>query len=547
MSELETPSAGSNQPVAPVFVRNSSGLVRALGLRDAFVLNFGYTGAAFSVSFAFMISQALWAYPNGEIGLAQVLSLILFLPGMVLVYALMSAAMPRAGGDYIYISRLISPVLGFVANFGVMMMLTFFVAWGAYWGGAQSLSTVLATLGHSLPSHGLVSASTWMTGKTGSFVVSLVIILIFGAFVMRGMRFFAKINLAFLAVGFVGMVVALVVMGVVSHATFVSNFNGFMTAFTTNHDYYHTIISRAQASGVPLSGFSFAATISLLPIIAFQFLPVYASAYVGGEVKHARRTQLISMPMALVALTILNLIVYYLLQKLVSGAFLRSVNSDYYNGQLSELPLLPFFNVFAINATGNAVLQVVIGIGYMALTVLFIPMNMVVCTRMVFAWAFDGVLPTKVADVDERTGSPIYAIALVVLLAIGFLVVLIYTTWLSTLSGIAGVLPAVILACCAAILLPLRKKSLFESSSIASYRFLGMPLVVVAGVVGAVYVTIILVAYLTNSLYLVNSTSSLEWDGGIFVVGFLIFGISWFGRRMSGVKLEQAYKEIPPA
>jgi amino acid transporter len=35
---------------------------------------------------------------------------------MALVYAFFSAAIPRSGGDYVYISRTLHPLLGFVAS-----------------------------------------------------------------------------------------------------------------------------------------------------------------------------------------------------------------------------------------------------------------------------------------------------------------------------------------------------------------------------------------------------------------------------------------------
>jgi hypothetical protein len=61
------------------FVRRSSGLVRELGLLDAFTMNFGASGAIFSITLAFVISQALWAYPSSDVGLGVLLSLVLTL------------------------------------------------------------------------------------------------------------------------------------------------------------------------------------------------------------------------------------------------------------------------------------------------------------------------------------------------------------------------------------------------------------------------------------------------------------------------------------
>ena len=215
-----------------VFVRKSSGLVRELGLRDTFIMNFSWSGATFSLALAFMMSQALWAYPGGDFGLAQILTMVIFAPGIALTYGLLSGAMPRAGGDYVFTSRTLHPLLGFLGSWGVMMMLAFAVGWGAFWGGAQSISLLLATLGHQLDASSLIDASEWVAGQTGSFVVGVAVILIFAAVVVRGIRFFARVALWMFGIGIVGMIVGLLVMVFVSQDTFTNNFNAFMTRFT---------------------------------------------------------------------------------------------------------------------------------------------------------------------------------------------------------------------------------------------------------------------------------------------------------------------------
>ena len=545
---MSSTTRGSPQFAAEkVFVRSSSGLVRELGVRDALVLNFGWTGATFSISFAFMLSQALWAYPGADFGLAQLLTMLLLVPGTALAYALLSIVMPRAGGEYVYISRALHPLLGFLANWGNMVMLNFFVAWGAYWGGSQALSAVFATLGHTLNSSWLLQASTWIAGKPGSFIVALAIILLYGLAVVGGIRFFARLNLIMVALGLVGTIAALAVFLFVNHATFVHNFNAFMTSFTKDPNYYGTVIRRAHAGGVHWSGFSFGATIGILPIVAFSSLFAFGSAYVGSEVRQPRRVQLISVPAALVVLGVLNILIYYVVRRMAGYDFLVAINSDYYNGTLNELPVPPFFNLFATVATGNAIVAILTGLGYLMMSILFLPMNLLLCTRMVFAWSFDRILPSKFADVDERFHSPLWAIAACVAIAVGFLVIIIYTTWLATLSGIAGVLPAIILACIVAAILPRAKPALYHASGIERLRIGPVPLITVAGIVGAVYGTIILIAYLVDNRYLVNSATSLEWIAGIFVVGLVIFLVAWAIRRAQGLDLKQAYREIPPA
>jgi len=549
-------SEADSQPVAPVpgtpgpgtsFVRNSSGLVRQIGLRDAFILNFGWTGAGFSITLAFIVGQALWAYPGADVGLAQIITTILIVPTVALAYSLLSVVMPRAGGDYVFISRGLSPFLGFVASWGLMIMLAFFVAFGAYLGGANAIAAVAAILGHITGAAWLTHASTWMSTKAGGFVVGLGLTLFFAGATLAGVRALARINVAILALGLLGLVLGLIVMLVVGHRTFVGHFNSFMGGFTKDPNYYRTVLHRSAADGVHSTGFSIGATVKILPILAFSSIFGFGSAYVAGEVRDSRRVQLLSVPLALVALGVLNVLTYYLTRKLTGYAFLTGASRLYQDGKLQELTIPPYFNLFAAVATGSPVLAVLISIGYLMMSVLFIPMNILICTRQVFAWSFDGILPAKFAQVDSRLNSPIYAVALVTLLSVGFLAVLVYTTWLSTLSGLIGALPAFALACLAAAMLPKRRRALIAESPIAGFTFLGVPVIVIAGVLGAIYCLVMFIALLTNHLYLANSTTGLAFVAGTFAIGAIIFGVSWLVRLRAGFQPSKVFQEIPPA
>ena len=528
-----------------VFVRKSSGLVRELGLRDTFIMNFSWSGATFSLALAFMMSQALWAYPGGDFGLAQILTMVIFAPGIALTYGLLSGAMPRAGGDYVFTSRTLHPLLGFLGSWGVMMMLAFAVGWGAFWGGAQSISLLLATLGHQLDVSSLVDASEWVAGQTGSFVVGVAVILIFAAVVVRGIRFFARVALWMFGIGIVGMIVGLLVMVFVSQETFVNNFNVFMTRFTDDPAFYQTVIDRAASGGLEFGGFSFGATILIIPIAAFGSLFAFGSAYAGGEVRQARRVQLIAMPLAILVAGVLNVVVYYLTRSLTGHEFLTSISTLWMNVELDELLIFPFFNLFATVAADNAILAVVIGIGYLMLSILFLPMNIMLATRMIFAWSFDRLLPEKLAEVDDRFHSPLYAVGAVVVLSITYLFLLVYTTWLATLGSIAGILPAIILASIVGLVLPRRRPEIF--SGIADLRLGRLPLLTVASALALVTSTVILAALLANDLYLVNSSTGLAWIGVVFGLGLVVFVAAWFIRKAQGIDLAKAYEEVPPA
>src|SRR5918999_4183055 len=93
-----------------VFVRKATGLVRGWSTRDAFIY------AAFSIN---LITLGLFIFGYAPFIPAGSLLWAVLLAGFYLVvqgvtYASLIAAMPRAGGDYVWISRVLGGGLGFV-------------------------------------------------------------------------------------------------------------------------------------------------------------------------------------------------------------------------------------------------------------------------------------------------------------------------------------------------------------------------------------------------------------------------------------------------
>ena len=91
--------------------RRTSGLVRHLTVADV-VLMVVATPAASGIVY-YSVSKAA-VYPGGSVWLAFLIGMILFLP-ICIVVAAGSAAAPRAGGLYVFVSRVLGPRLGFVA------------------------------------------------------------------------------------------------------------------------------------------------------------------------------------------------------------------------------------------------------------------------------------------------------------------------------------------------------------------------------------------------------------------------------------------------
>src|SRR5919106_131634 len=93
-----------------LFARRATGLVRGWAVRDAFVYAF------FSINLItlglFIFSYAVFV-PDGSLMWAIILSGA-YLVLQAITYASLIAVMPRAGGDYIWISRTLGGGVGFV-------------------------------------------------------------------------------------------------------------------------------------------------------------------------------------------------------------------------------------------------------------------------------------------------------------------------------------------------------------------------------------------------------------------------------------------------
>jgi basic amino acid/polyamine antiporter, APA family len=173
-------------------------------------------------------------------------------------------------------------------------------------------------------------------------------------------------------------------------------------------------------------------------------------------------------------------------------------------------------------------------------------------TRVIFAAAFDRVLPEAVATVHPRTRTPIWALMLMVIP--GLIVSILYVwdianfqslTLMSTLVIAITYLGSTI----SAIILPYTKKEMYEASPIAKYKVLGIPLITVAGVIFGAFIVFLLYQWLIdpNGLYGIgiSNTSSMVFMLAMYGMALIIYVVARNYRRTRGVSLDLLYKEIP--
>src|SRR5260370_35992308 len=102
-----------------VFVRNATGLVRELTPFDAFNLVFSAVLIPVGITQVFSFAPTFW--PNANVLISFLISIpLVFCFGMVCLY--FTVAMPRSGGDYVWVSRVLGPGSGFGANLALTVV-----------------------------------------------------------------------------------------------------------------------------------------------------------------------------------------------------------------------------------------------------------------------------------------------------------------------------------------------------------------------------------------------------------------------------------------
>ena len=163
------------------------------------------------------------------------------------------------------------------------------------------------------------------------------------------------------------------------------------------------------------------------------------------------------------------------------------------------------------------------------------------------AAAFDRILPDRVADVSERRHVPVWALVLMLAPAVVVSILYAYTTNFRTyiLDAVLVIAVTFLGTSIAAIVLPWRKKHLYENSPLARYKVAGIPLITISGVLTALFLAYNLWKWLADELYAVNNKSSLVFLGVMYLLALVIYVAAKVVRRRQGIDLNAIHQEIP--
>jgi amino acid transporter len=531
-----------------LFVRNSTGLVREASAVDATIFN-AVISAPIGSTIAYSIFFTLVAFPGANVSGVLLITLIINIP-VLIMFALLAASMPRVGGDYVWVSRVLSPPLALISNVAMIFGGLFGAAFFAKFFALFALGPALVSMGVLFTNDTLVSwGSSFQTNNTWILIASLAMVALQTAILIRGTKAtFRWQNGAFI----VAMLGTLVAFGVLLFGTrhgFVSNFN------SVNHKFgggnVQDVITKANAAGAAPDLGNLNATLPTMFSIQGFMMWNFWSVYMSGELKSAsnRRRQLNIMFGALIWDVVLLILGAQLLFRIAGYNFIYALNSA---SPAYKIPSGPFYPFLAALVFNTPVLSVIILGSFLFWSLPSMIANTYMPIRSFFAWSFDRLMPERLASVNERTHSPIPAI----LLANGIIAaVVIWSVYSHSFQLVLGMIVlagslAVIIVAAAAIALPRRRPELYLASP-ANVNLWGIPVLYITGGLSIIeFLVIIGIALKYPALVMNGDSSNIWWVpaflAALIVIGLLIYYTPRYLRKRQGVNIDFVYQELPP-
>ena len=545
MSTASGLATGADTAEVGLFTRKASGLVRELGVPAAV----GISLASVAVVNTFInFNAGLTDFSKADMYLPLLVAAGIWLVAMF-AYRYLLEAVPRAGGEYVFLSRIVSPLAGSVAGIGIAVVFTYVLAANAHFAATFS-PFMLTALGSAFSSSSIANAANDITTNLAVVLISGGVMVIVGLASLFSLRHLARIILWLIGIQLVAFLALGFLLADHSHSDFVSAFGH----YTNNPAAYHSMIAVGKANGI-LYGVAFASMVAIIPFMVLNYNGVLYSYYVGGELKRPGRTYLYASAISIGVLVVVWVGVWALLRHTAGLHFMQAqanlgASSPDAYAKITSLSSQAGGLGYGLVLSGDPITKILFGV---AVPVAEIAVNLafVACTtRVLFALAFDRLLPVSVAKVDQRNHAPVVAIGIVVALGIAFCILTTYVD-LSSIVALESLFFALILLAggIAATFLPLRRADLAaEAGETDVKRWLGLPKITWIGaatVALALFTVIEIVIH--SSVYGKFNAQSIITLVVVLGAGPVIYLIASSVRKSKNqIDLSMAMHELPP-
>jgi amino acid transporter len=251
---------------------------------------------------------------------------------------------------------------------------------------------------------------------------------------------------------------------------------------------------------------------------------------------------------------ILAIIFVMLAAKTFGWLFFNATNLNFVNwfyGYTTTDPTIPIWGyppMLASFLVDSRIFQIVLVVLFGAWFLGWAGTLFLSSTRMIFAAAFDRVLPEAAARVSDR-GVPWVALLLIMIPSVVVSWLYAYQDGFAALTLDASLVIAVTFlgSSFAATILPWWKPEIYNTSPVARYKVGPIPLISLAGGITTLFLAWTLFQWLTNALYGIGigNTQSIVWLGFLYGAAVVVYVAARLYRRATGVNLDAIHAEIP--
>lgn len=562
-----------------LFVRKATGLVREVGPMTAIIIclantiGLGWQKRIFQFTGPAPVPENTYLLGMPPMAMAFLIGGIVILFSTV-AFAILTAAMPRSGGGYVVISRILNPFVGYVSS------------WVEFLSIAWSFGMIGVAVFEGLGVFGAVAGIAVPFTDVQMFTGGLILVILFTAIGALGVRMAGYLlQTMFWIPAVLTVYVLFLLFSGAGNPTLVTA--GMQSVLGhTPADYVNAALKQGMDTAFKGSYFD-AVSVGILGAY-WSYIGYAASTFVAGEIKEANKT----LPRTLFIAGIVIVAVYMAVSMATYTGTKVAVTPDgkwslfsayaflsWGGGNLGQAGLsgVKAWSTVVAGLTGSGmglaslnILLVIFGVFWIAND---IPPFILTASRILFAMSFDRVMPESLSSVNERFHSPINAtIATGVVGLIGVasesgvfnigggfnpggnaMLQNIFATGVGTTDLYDGIFFTVFAL--ALLLFPFRKKAIFDK---APWKPGGIATIVIIGVVAFIGNLYLDYAFLFSpkgsfNLGALPMSKDPFTDGFalwftifLVVLGGLIYGFYKMKGRTTGVDYSTIFTEIPP-
>lgn len=345
---------------------------------------------------------------------------------MALCYAVLSSALPSSGGEYIFVSRIVDPFIGFITTWARWFAMIATIA-------AMAVGDIIL-INNFFDILNLHNISSFISENITAIAIALVILFLFINYL--GVKIYGKVQTLMFVLLMIGISLFILI--------------GLPEISIDNVKYS--------------MDFNFSAIAKASSLIFFSYLGFAAIANAGGEIKEPEKT----LPKGIIASMLMIAVIYILVALVTYGSMSPSFYSsyDFSDGSVPDV---------ASHFLPSSIAVLVAFAGSIAIISDINP-NILASSRLAFAWAKDKIVPQKLAELN-KFGVPRWT--LVINTIIAMVIILLAKEFMTAIMMInMAILLIYIAISISTLILPYKHPEIYAK---AKFKFRGMWVIALFG------------------------------------------------------------------